>query len=677
MSPETLLRANVHFIDGDPIIKSSEERSLETQPNPVDDAIESTFRGPSSPSRQSLVAGQSILDDKVEAITPSVPSIQGGLGQPLANDVGLISLANSSEPKYLGHSSGITFARLIFAAAPQSQGLSIQTTASRKMMPPSAPKSAEELIPLPDEDEVRYFVDAYFEVWHPLYPFLHEDLFQELVARVQSRGTQSHYTQPQTPSQSMDLAQVYLVVALGAKILESRLSTNFSADAYHATAMFHINHAPLHESIRGVQVLLLLVLSSLSFVEGLNAWFLNHTILASLLDLGLQRKYTIGRPRNSNPITAEESTTIQRTKEVRSGIFWSAYSLDRTLCVILGRPLTLRDEAIDIELPGQTDSTDDWSIIQDRIADGGPSRKRIRMSPSPYSAALYSVRFDRIIGEIKLMMYRLARSFNRFPWPTDLTAWQQQKSQACRDLLEDARQDIKHRGIAGGRAALQDRTMRAVELKFHQCMILLNRPSPAIPQPSSTALMACYESAVATIRIQSDLARFGNMLNSWLTAHAVFVSGITSLYCLWTSPEVRKNTDLETFLQQADSCSKLLTTLSKTWSVASNAQMKFEQLVQLTKESWGKSNTKIENNAATSPEQYRTTQNELNAQMEPNLEAYNAIDSLPLGFWDDVNTNYELPPTMLMDELGESVTWFDLDWLGDQSFPTGTDYYTF
>lgn len=274
------------------------------------------------------------------------------------------------------------------------------------------------------------------------------------------------------------------------------------------------------------------------------------------------------------------------------------------------------------------------------------------------------------------MLYRLARSFNRFPWPTDLAAWQGNKSQACRNLLEDARQVIKHQGIPGGRAALQDRTMHSIELKFHQCMILLNRPCPAIPQPSPTALMACYESSIATIRIQSELARFGNMLNSWLTAHAVFVSGITSLYCLWTSPEVRKSTDLDTFLQQADACSKLLTSLSKTWSVAYNAQTKFDQLVQLTKESWGKSNTTA---ATTSPQLYRRgseVNTSANIEGTPAMEAF-ALDDLPLGFWDDVNTNYELPPNTLMDELRDVGNWFDLDWLGDTNAAMGTDYFKF
>lgn len=295
VSPEALLRANIHFLDEDHTFKSSEERDIEASPNIVEESNEALHiniphtNTPNSEQPQPFTR----TEDRPEEVSLPAPPLSPE-GTLLVNDVGLISLANSSEPKYLGHSSGITFARLIFAAAPQSQGLSVQNIAANRMMPPSAPKKAEKLVPIPQEDEVRYFVDAFFEVWHPLYPFLDEVLFQDLVARVQARGSQNHFSQPQTPSQSMDLCQLYLVVALGSKILEARLSTDFSADAYHETAMFHTNNAPLHESIRGVQVLLLLVLSSLSFAGGLNAWYLNHTILASCLDLGLQRKYTIG-----------------------------------------------------------------------------------------------------------------------------------------------------------------------------------------------------------------------------------------------------------------------------------------------------------------------------------------------------------------------------------------------
>lgn len=348
---------------------------------------------------------------------------------------------------------------------------------------------------------------------------------------------------------------------------------------------------------------------------------------------------------------------------LRSAIFWSAYSLDRTLCVILGRPLTLRDEGIDIEYPGEWESGE---IDRDAINlqhESERSAKRICIAQSPYTAAIYSFRFDRINAEIKLMLYRVAQSPTRFPWPSSFTKWQAQTDSACHRILQNARQDLKWRGISGGGGrGLQDRSIRLVELKFHQCLILLNRPSPAVPQPSSSSLTTCHESAVATIRIQSELTRFANVTNSWLNSHAVFVSGITMLYCLWTCPEVRKTTNLKSFLQEADSCTKLLSTLGKTWSVAKNAQAKFDHLVQLTKDSWNS------NTIMTAPEQQTKDADNLCSTDTQPMRNSEVLDGLPAGFWDGLDMDFSVPSNMLMDELGDMGTWFDLDWLGDATF---------
>jgi hypothetical protein len=151
------------------------------------------------------------------------------------------------------------------------------------------------------------------------------------------------------------------------------------------------------------------------------------------------------------------------------------------------------------------------------------------------------------------------------------------------------------------------------------------------------------------------------MTNSWLTAHAVFVSGITMLYCIWTSLEVRKSTNLKTFLQQADSCTKLLSSLGKTWSVAKNAQSKFDHLVQVTNDSWKSGNV--------SPRRQSSRTENNNGIVEPRpVDNSAAPDSLPIDFWDVLNADYSLPQNLLVDELGDMGTWFDLDWLGDTNF---------
>ncbi|KAF2014986.1 hypothetical protein BU24DRAFT_423908 [Aaosphaeria arxii CBS 175.79] len=599
-------------------------------------------------------------------------SSQIGPSQPLAHDVGLLSLANSTEPKYLGPSSGVPFARLIFSSAPQSQGLSSAWQAVQDG-PLQASNSLQQSQPikfakLPNEDEMSYFVSAYFEVWHTTYPFLMEDAFQETVERViqyeKVRSTSN--VPPEAPAHAFDMAQTFLVLSLGAKVLETRLSIEFQSEQYYATAMFYVGNLQLHDSIRGVQVLLLLVLCSFSFANGLNAWFLTSTIIASCLDLGLQRKHVHNRPQES---TQQDSEEDSRFSELRSGIFWSAYSLDRTLSVILGRPLTLRDEACDIEYPGEHESEE---IAHDAVDRRGrtqsptqePQRKRpcLPRATPPYLPAIYSFRFDRITAEVKLMIYRVARSPARFPWPTDLEEWQEQTHQVCKELLEEAKRNLKWRGLAGRRGTL-DGALPLIELKCHQCIMLLYRPSPAFPQPSNSALKNCYESAVETIRIQSDMQKFAKLINSWLTAHSVFVSGITILYCLWTSAEIRRQTTLEDFLRQADACSKLLNKLGKSWSVAENAQSKFERLVQVTSDTW-KNNQSGTITPAIQTQAQQQTIGENGGGVEVGV-GYQSMENLPLNFWEQYNTDYTQGPNMIMDELGDMGGWFDLEWLGN------------
>lgn len=351
-----------------------------------------------------------------------------------------------------------------------------------------------------------------------------------------------------------------------------------------------------------------------------------------------------------------ENIELERLKLLRSGVFWSAYSVDRTLCVILGRPLTLRDEGIDIEYPGDWESGEIDSGATGVPQDVEPSAKRVCRSQSPYNVAIYLFRFDRITAEIKLMLYRVAQSPARFPWPSNFTEWQAEIDATCRQILDSARRDLKWRGLRG--MGLQDRSIRLVELKFHQCLMLLNRPSPAISKPSMSSLTTCYESAIATIRIKSELARFGNLTNSWLHAHAVFVSGITMLYCLWTCPAVRKATNLEIFSQQAKSCSKLLSGLSKTWSVAKSAQAKFDQLVELTKTSWNSSSNITALGAARGAGDRPDT-------LELPFLISEPMDDLPAGFWDGLDVDFAVPTNMFIDQLGDMGAWFDLNWIGD------------
>uniref|UniRef100_L2G3R0 Phosphoribosylglycinamide synthetase n=1 Tax=Colletotrichum fructicola (strain Nara gc5) TaxID=1213859 RepID=L2G3R0_COLFN len=520
---------------------------------------------------------QSSATENTTSLSPSA-STEIGPSEPLAHEVGMLSLANSKESKYLGPSSGVPFARLIFSAIPQSQGLSVSWSAPEGGTVARKPSPAHHPFPphWTSEVDLQHFADAYFQTLHPLYPFLDEDSISDNLDCLYTTQKAGSMQMPPLAEVEASLSpfhsvQVFLVLALGARILESRLSVEFSSERYLATAMQRIGTLALHDSIEGLQIMLLLALTSFYFEEGPNAWFLVMNIIASCLDLGFQRR---GVDMHRHSPLAKPNTAHIRLN-LRRGIFWSAYSLERTLSVVLGRPLTLRDEAIDIEFPGHVgrpgdhagDSVGSSALTPESARSPHHSTKRARVMVNPYAAAQYSFKFDQITAEIKLMIYRVVNLPNRFPWPTDFDTWQPDVRKRCDALLEGLRAEFRR----GFRRSTSDGVVQNLELKYHHCIMLLYRPSPAITRPSFDCWKICYESAVATILINSELHRFSKLSNSWLTAHTVFVSGITFLYCLWVVPKIKQETSLVAFKSNADACSNLLKYLAKTWSVAADA----------------------------------------------------------------------------------------------------------
>lgn len=59
-------------------------------------------------------------------------------------------------------------------------------------------------------------------------------------------------------------------------------------------------------------------------------------------ELGLHRKVHYGMAKQSDPYLME----------IRKRNFWSAYLLDRSLCITLGRPFTIAEHDIDAEVRG-------------------------------------------------------------------------------------------------------------------------------------------------------------------------------------------------------------------------------------------------------------------------------------------------------------------------------------
>ncbi|KAL5374807.1 hypothetical protein DPSP01_011643 [Paraphaeosphaeria sporulosa] len=124
----------------------------------------------------------------------------------LVSNIGMVSVQGASDPRFLGSTSGISFARVVFAAVKSSvSGSSSERGSQRgsKQLPTNVAdggtsmrdsffglhtKPTFQQAPFPERDLGARLVDLYFEHANPQIPILHRGEFMELFERVYASG---------------------------------------------------------------------------------------------------------------------------------------------------------------------------------------------------------------------------------------------------------------------------------------------------------------------------------------------------------------------------------------------------------------------------------------------------------------------------------------------------------
>jgi hypothetical protein len=147
----------------------------------------------------------------------------------LVSNIGLVSVQGASDPRYLGSTSGISFARVVFAAVRSSIGSS---SSERAGIRPSKPvtgaaavsgtsmrdsffglqsKPAFKKAPFPDRELGARLVNLYFEHANPQIPTLHRGEFMSLFERA--------YAADERQRSPRELYMLNIVFAIGAGII--------------------------------------------------------------------------------------------------------------------------------------------------------------------------------------------------------------------------------------------------------------------------------------------------------------------------------------------------------------------------------------------------------------------------------------------------------------------------
>jgi hypothetical protein len=253
----------------------------------------------------------------------------------LTHQIGLVSLPSGDNPRYIGPSSGHFFTQLVCTASALTKTTNPNRLDRSNTTLQRDNALTEKLLrdiqtPLPSSKDIaQELTQTYFQTIHQTLPFLHKPTHMRMMDEM--------YTSNEPDP--VVAFQVYMVLAISSIMLSRRDRVILPSEGWAAMAMTFFEKGPIECSTRGLQCLLLLHIWGMhSPTTKLNIWYLNYQCIAMVVDLGLQRDVTSAL--SISPFD----------QEMRTRLFWVVYSLDRSLCTMMGRPIGLRDEACDLRV---------------------------------------------------------------------------------------------------------------------------------------------------------------------------------------------------------------------------------------------------------------------------------------------------------------------------------------
>jgi len=381
-------------------------------PNDVDPPVEQIQSNPSKSDQQSCGgprdAQQEQEDERLDH---------------LVSNIGMVSVHGTSDHRYLGSTSGISFARVVLsavkksipnahgergtstmnraAAAAATSGSSMRETYFGLQTKPNISEA-----PFPDRDLGEKLVMLYFEHANPQIPILHRDEFMTMFER-----TYSVAPEERTPR---ELYLLNIVCAIGAGTIwgssdsesetgeyaskRARLSgQQAQPEEYHASAIVHLSSflsSSGNASADGggsdleeLQAMLLLAGFALMRPVAPGLWYIVGVAMRLAIDLGLH--YEDGSGLNHADLQLGTSTDVyskkaqqqgrrQWTRDLRRRLWWCTYTFDRLVSTCVGRPFGITDQVITTGFPSLLD---DKYITKDGIANAvhlqEPSYKRV------------------------------------------------------------------------------------------------------------------------------------------------------------------------------------------------------------------------------------------------------------------------------------------------------------
>ncbi|KAF6828941.1 C6 transcription factor [Colletotrichum musicola] len=451
-----------------------------------------------------LAQGHASTPEAASSSTPKdhasiLSSHSGREKNALSDVVAQVSLGNLEAPAYVGPSPGLSLALDL--------GEMVQATVWNKILPDINKRTAAGCInpsqrdlavegllahgvkEPPGDEQGSKMLRAYLSQIHSKYPFLDPEELWKLHGQRLTLAASAPAAL--TKEERYDVFKLYLVYAMGATLIQpTQRVPGFSPESLYVTALQHMSTVEVSRSVQNIEAMTLLVMFHVRSTSSYGLWYMIGLAMRTSIDLGLHR-------------AAHEQNLSESVVQKRRRLFWSVYSLERTIAVSLGRPLSIADNQIDVELPNTTISS-------------SPTAAGTAENDIALAVALFKLR--KIESKIHHSIYRTDRTLDSLRPKLDrlyerLQSWRHSLS----EWMPPTHPELNYALL------LYNRTLR-----------LLIQPFLPILPPSDPFYALCMRAAGDICQSRKILHQTLDYGHSFISVQTVFVAGVTLLYGLWT-----------------------------------------------------------------------------------------------------------------------------------------------
>lgn len=183
-----------------------------------------------------------------------------------------------------------------------------------------------------------------------------------------------------------------------------------------------------------------------------------------------------------------------------------------------------------------------------------------------------AIRFLRY-RQLQSEMYTILHERQPMTWPylpIDYNAWQVDIHQRLTQW---------HESIPRDAAPHYTTTINGLDLSYYAALILLFKPSPAIPSPSRSSLLTLAEAASKVIGLYRQVTSEKKLNLFWQASHNLFAAGTAILYSLRHSPEVQEQLSKYSLISDANACAAVLWAIAERFPAARGTRDAFDAIL--------------------------------------------------------------------------------------------------